>query len=586
MESRRTLEPPRHPRGKRTLKRRRLNIRLLLTAFAVLLLFSAVLQAQSNQLAPASQVDSLIAAQRWNDVAQSLAPLASRSADQNYDYAVALAHLGRLTEAETALEAGQFLAPRDPRFPVELAGIAFTQKHYPKAASLLRRAHRLAPADTYTSNFLGTIYYLQGNTPAALKYWNNVNKPELAEVRSEPEPQVSPALLDHAFAFSPASILTWQQYLDSEARLRGLGIFPQQQLDLRARDDGRFDLVFRGQERDGFGDSKLEALFLLLRELPFQGVTPEYYNLHREGINFTSLFRWDAQKRRISAEYSSPFERSAKYRYALSTDLRNENWNLRDGFTGYAPVLASLNLRVERGAFTLASFATDRLRWSVGAELSHRDYRNVAPGSVLTPSMLSSGYQLKQLAQAEGTMLRIPEHRFTVEAHASSDAARLWSQPSQTFEKLQGSIGWHWLPQAEGDDYAMQQRLRAGKTFGQVPFDELFMLGLERDNDLPMRAHIGTRDGIKGSAPLGRNYLLQSLEFDKRLCSNGLITVSLGPLLDIGAIADPATALGSHQWLFDTGAQLKLRVFSTTVAFSWGHDLRTGNNVFYVMLPQ
>ena len=33
------------------------------------------------------------------------------------------------------------------------------------------------------------------------------------------------------------------------------------------------------------------------------------------------------------------------------------------------------------------------------------------------------------------------------------------------------------------------------------------MLGLERDNDLPMRAHIGTRDGRKGSAPGGAQLL-------------------------------------------------------------------------------
>lgn len=372
-------------------------------------------------------------------------------------------------------------------------------------------------------------------------------------------------------------------------RLRGLGIFPQPQLDLNARSDGRFDLVVRSQQRNGFGDSKIEAIFLLLRELPFQGVTPEYYNIRHQAINFTSLFRWDAQKRRIFADYSSPFEHSAKYRFAFSADLRNENWALRNGFTGYAPTLASLNLRTERVAFTLASFATGRFRFAAGAELSHRDYRSVAPGARrggLTPSLLAAGYQLKQLAEVEGAVLRIPAHRFTVDARASSQAARLWSQPGESFEKLEGGLAWHWLPQAQGDDYAMQQRLRAGKTFGQVPFDELFMLGLERDNDLPMRAHIGTHDGIKGSAPLGRNYLLQSIEFDKNLYSNGLITVQLGPLLDIGDISDPGAALGSHQWLFDTGAQVKLRVFSTAVAFSWGRDLRTGNNAFYVMLPR
>jgi len=115
--------------------------------------------------------------------------------------------------------------------------------------------------------------------------------------------------------------------------------------------------------------------------------------------------------------------------------------------------------------------------------------------------MLSAGYQLKQQAQLTSTLWSVPERRFNLGAVASSQAARLWSHPDESFEKLQGSLGWHWFPQTEGDDYETEQQLRVGKTFGQVPFDELFILGLERDNNLPMRAHIGTRDGRKGSAP-------------------------------------------------------------------------------------
>ncbi len=413
------------------------------------------------------------------------------------------------------------------------------------------------------------------------------HKPALAEVRSDPEPRLSPALLDHAFAFAPATTLTLPQYYDSEARLRGLGIFPQHQLDLRARSDGRFDLVFRGQQRNGFGDSKLESFFLLLRELPFQGVTPEYYNLHREAINFTSLFRWDAQKRRIFADYSSPFERSAKYRFALSADLRNENWALRNGFTGYAPVLASLNLRTERGAFTLASFATDRFRFVAGAELSHRDYRSVVPGAVLTPSMLATGFQLKQLAQIEGAILRIPAHRFTVDASASSEAARLWSQPTQSFEKLQGSLGWHWLPAGRrrrllyAAKPARRQNLRACRpsTSSSCSASSATMTCPCAPTSAPATAsRAAHRLAATTCSPRGK-----PTRTSTRTAS---ITVKLGPLLDIGAISDPATELGSQQWLFDTGAQIKLRVFSTTVAFSWGHDLRTGNNAFYVMLPR
>ena len=133
---------------------------------------------------------------------------------------------------------------------------------------------------------------------------------------------------------------------------------------------------------------------------------------------------------------------------------------------------------------------------------------------------------------------------------------RIWSQPSHSFEKLQGSLRLHWFPQSQGDDYEIQHRIRAGKTFGEVPFDELFMLGLERDNDLEMRGHIGTRDGRKGSAPLGRNYFLSNWEADKNVYRNGIFTVKLGPFLDTGKITDASAGLGSQKWLWDLGAQV------------------------------
>ena len=115
-----------------------------------------------------------------------------------------------------------------------------------------------------------------------------------------------PSLLDHAFAFSPAATLTLPQFLDTNARIRGLGIFPQFHFDLNARNDGKFDAVFRARELNGFGDSKLEALFLFFQGLPFQEVNPQFYNLHGEAINFDSMFRWDAQKRRIFARFLRP----------------------------------------------------------------------------------------------------------------------------------------------------------------------------------------------------------------------------------------------------------------------------------------
>lgn len=541
-----------------------------------------ILAAQAGSSVRAQLAERLVAQHEWQAVADLLGPVRDRSADEDYAYGTALARLNRWPDAENAFDAGARLAPHDPRFPVELAGIAFKQKRYPEAARRLRRAVRLSPNDNYANDFLGTVYFLEGNTEAALKYWNRIGRPEVAEVRAEPVPRVAPALLDRAFAFSPAAVLQLSQWSDSQERIVGLGIFPQFHVDLNARDDGKFDAVFRSHELNGFGGTKLAAFFLFLQGLPFSSVEPQYYNLYRQAINFNSMYRWDAQKRRVFAEMSAPFEGSAKTRLDVGTDLRDENWAIRDSFTGTAPVLASLNLRAERADFDLASFASGRWNWSTGVEVSHRNFRSVVPGTVLTPQLLASGYQLKQLLDVNTTVLRLPERRFLLDAGVSSQAGRLWSQSGESFEKLQGRATWDWFPHAKGDDYEMQQEMRAGKTFGQIPFDELFMLGLERDNDLPMRAHIGTRDGRKGSAPLGSNYFLSNWEMDKNLYGNGIFSVKLGPLLDIGKITDSSPALGSHEWMFDTGAQAKLRVLGTGVVFSYGRDLRTGNNAYYV----
>lgn len=534
----------------------------------------------------AAQARELFQSQKWPELVQLVEAIPNRSAELDYEYGLALARLERWEDARRALLAGRRLQPRDQRFPVELAGVAFKQKNYPQTIAWLRRALRLDPHDEYSNDFLATAYFLQGNLEAALKYWNRVGKPKIADLRNEPALRIRPALLDHAIAFSPESPLPLSDYLASQARLQDLEIFPAYRFELMARDDGRFDSVLRAQELNGFGSSKLDAALRVLRGLPFQEVNPEYYNLGGRAINVVSLARWDPDKRRLLAQLSAPLGQSPQWRYRISADLRNENWDVRDGFTGPAPVLASLNLRREEAGVEITRLMGWRWRWAVGTELSHRDYRSVSPGSTLTPQLLAPGYQLKQSATIAYQLLHSSERRLTVTTGAGAEAARFWSTPRQVFQKLQGSLEARWYPQSRGDDYETRWRVRAGKTFGQPPFDELFMLGLERDNDLWMRAHIGVRDGRKGSSPLGRNYFLSSWETAKNLYSNGLITFKLGPFLDVGKITDPVTTLGSQKWLFDTGAQTTMRVLGVGVVFVYGKDLRTGNNAYYTTISR
>jgi tetratricopeptide (TPR) repeat protein len=554
------------------------------TATVFLVVMSHALAVLGQTAADEDRARQFLAQENWQAIIDLVRSIPTPSAELDYCYGTALARLGRWDNARDAFRAGARLRPRDKRFPIELAGVAFKQKRYPQAASYLRRALQLDPADAYANDFLATIYFLQSNLEAALKYWNRVDKPRIEAVTADPVPRLDPELLDRAFAFSPASTLRLPEFLTSETRVRGLGVFPSYHFDLQARPDGAFDAVFRNHERNGWGSSTWEALFQVFHGLPWQTIYPKYFNLNRRAINITGLFRWDAEKRRALAELSAPLAGNPKWRYGFNVDLRSENWDIRDSFSGPAPLLGGFNLRREAVAAELTSFESGRWTWSVGAEVSHRDFRSVIPGPALTSALLSKGYQLKQMTQVSAALWRLPERRFTLDGQASSQLGRIWSQPGHGFLKLQGGLRLHWFPRPEGDDYEMQQQVRAGKTFGDVPFDELFMLGVERDNDLGMRAHIGTRDGRKGSAPLGGTYFLSNWEADKNIFHNGLLAVKLGPFLDTGKITDTSPGLGSHKWLWDTGAQAKVRVFGVGLVFSYGKDLRSGNNAYYVTL--
>jgi tetratricopeptide (TPR) repeat protein len=546
-----------------------------------------ILPAQCTSAQPdSSPVRQFYDQHNWAEVVRLAAPLASRTPDVNFDYGLALAHLQQWPQARAALIAGSRQCPRQKRFPIELAGIAFERKLYPEAASWLQHGLKLDPADNYANNFAGSVYLLMGNLNAALKYWNRVDKPYVADLRFDPQLHVQRLILDRSFVFSPAAVLHLNDLAATEARLHGLGIFPAYNIALSARPDGNFDVDFNAIERDGFGSSRMQALVSTFAGAAYETIYPSYFNISGSATNIQSLLRWDTQKRRVWISLSAPLLARPQQRAQFSADARNENWEIRRSFTGPAPALGSLNLQRQSFTGSVTSFTSGRLQWSSGAELSHRSYRNVVDGSAVTPAMVPSGFELKPLASIEDKLLDIPERRFTLTGGANAEFARLWPNshlpdaPSH-FGKLQASAMAHWFPQSQGDRYEAQQRLRAGRIFGSAPFDELFMLGVERDNDLWIRGQIGTRDGRKGSSPLGNNYFLSNTDFFRRVYSNGLFTIKLGPLLDIGRMGAPTSGLSNGKWIFDTGVEAKLTVLGTSVVLTYGRDLRSGNNAFY-----
>ncbi|HZC42746.1 MAG TPA: tetratricopeptide repeat protein [Acidobacteriaceae bacterium] len=150
-----------------------------------------------------AQVKALYDARQWNEVVRAVPESANEPADLELDRGLALAELGRLQEAQRTFQAGLAGHPRDARFLEEMAGVAYREKRYAAAKKDLRRALVLDPKDEYARNFLASIYFLEGNLEAALKYWNRVGKPKLSDLLYDPKPQLDPLILDRAFKFSP-----------------------------------------------------------------------------------------------------------------------------------------------------------------------------------------------------------------------------------------------------------------------------------------------------------------------------------------------------------------------------------------------
>lgn len=474
---------------------------------------------------------------------------------------LALARSGNWERARALLQHGAASAPRDKRFPLELAGIEYRRRNFRAAKRYLHQALALDPRDSYANDFLGTLYYLEGNLEAALRYWNRIGKPRVDGLQIEPQSRLNSVVLDSALAFSPASLLTLDELETSKARLDALDVFGAYRLELDAQPDERFEAALHWLE-----PSPWMQAAATLQGVAYQTVEPEFRDIGPSGVNWTSLLRWDAQKRRVSTSLAGPLRHNAKWRYRWYADARSETWN------SGRPLDFRLQKFAAGGEFQ--SIPTGRLSWRTGVEVSARSFIGLPE--------FRGGTALTYRAGVDYQLLRMPEHRFTLESNTSFDIGRMLSGGNGTFSLGQTSLAARWLPQARGQDYEMNAKVSAGTTQGAAPFDELFLLGIERDNDLWLRGHAGTIGGKKGSEPIGRNYFLSNWDIHKEIYRNPLFTFAAGPFLDTAKTGDIFHRENFRPYLVDTGAEGIVRLpIGMRVTLVYGRDLRAGGHVLY-----
>ena len=563
-------------------------MRLPRILFAVVLLLGLVCRIEgADEEQRLQSVRKLYEQKEWEKVLREARGPADQSADFDYYAGMALSRLERWTEAREAFSIGARKMPRDARFLVERAGAEYKLGTFRAAKRDLRRSLRLNPDDRYAAEFLGTIYLLEGNLEASLKYWNVVAKPRLEAVEVQPAPKTDKQLLDRAVTFAPPGALDPESLLKTNALLENLEVFSQARVELSstpgATEGDGYKATIRLNEQSRWGSSLLDGAISLLRGLPYQTVYPSYYGFRGAAVNFDSLVRWDQEKRRVAVSISFPLFRQPGKRVRLFFDQRNENWNLARTFSAGPAAITDLNMKRFAGGAQIHIVESGRWDLATGVEVVSREFRNLPAGlPQSTSSFFINGKTSDAWLAAHRSLIRVPERRFTVDGSAEIRAGRNYAQGLGAFSSFKGEIETRWLPKARGHDFEFISTIRGAETVGDVPIDELYQLGMDRDNDLWLRAHSGTIGGRKGAAPLGRRYLLLNSEIYKTAYDGAFLRVQLGPFLDTGAIADPTSLFGSRKWLVDVGIQARIRIFgSASVVLSYGRDLRNGTGLFY-----
>src|SRR5262249_45003212 len=147
--------------------------------------------------------------------------------------------------------------------------------------------------------------------------------PKLTAVAVSPAPKTSKILWDRAVRVAPPQTLERSELLLTDALLENLGVFPRRKAELTpAQDEGGYKATLLWTERSGWGPTPVDGAIMLLRGLPYETVFPSWYGIAGKAINFDSLLRWDAEKRRFAGNLDFPLFAQPARRIRLFFDAR------------------------------------------------------------------------------------------------------------------------------------------------------------------------------------------------------------------------------------------------------------------------
>jgi hypothetical protein len=213
-----------------------------------------------------------------------------------------------LAAAVRGLRAATALCPDSPAAARELAALQFQDSKWNSAERYAHRAVDLDPKDRRAWNLLAQSRYFSGEVRAALRSWNEIQRPVVTDIEIHNSKRTDPQVIADLLGIEPGDLLTNDKFIRAVRRLQELPVSFDTRVKYSAREDGTAKVDVYIDERDVLPVGPIPITAVGVGGLAFQDLRFDIAGPTGGGEDVTFSWGWERNWRhlRLGLDVPSP----------------------------------------------------------------------------------------------------------------------------------------------------------------------------------------------------------------------------------------------------------------------------------------
>ena len=486
---------------------------------------------------------------------------------------------GNLDEAERWLHIATEINPTNDEYYSELGGIYFRKREFGKAHEMLLKAQRINPENSYTLELLGAIYNIKNLNNESLQVWNKLDKPILHEFFIEKSIS-NKKYLHKELCLYEGQIVTPNKLLETQMRLEKIGNFSDISINvIPAELENSVNLSLHLYQESGFADN-INVFFLnAFKDIFNKTISIDYKNVVNKNINLFSLYRFHKYNQKINLKVTLPRYNMIPFYLSSSYTKKIEKWNFEDS-----------KENVENDY----DISSDDFKISFDFIINDRTlffhYLKIKSLSIFVPSEASNfQYDTNFYFSLGGVIKKALVRDFEANYEIDVGLDYQFSLPLHAHNRI-GQKGLirlnmckYWEKKLSNENTSeLSICLNLGLTSNNIPFDQLFLLGVGNSESNLLRAHNIYNNGKLGFGPIANDFLLSNIDYDFNIYSKKLFKISGGIFVDQAYIMNSINQKFQKRLLTDIGGYLELNILNLPLLISYGYNLENRTNCIFI----